>query len=852
MLDNDTGGRCICSNRNAELDDILAEIEKLDQQSYQMATAGVERIEMGADADAAIASANAAAQSVMKAEQASGSKRRTLDLSMWDTFTFDDDEDIFGEGNTLQSVIDGKQGDALHRAAAELCVAQMPECANEISMLQMMYAQKIKNDCSAYENSLKQQKNSSAQKLAAAEKALREAALDQLRTANKYDLGQCTVEFKKCMASTGGCGDDFKGCVGIAASEQIKGQTPKQVSITGSKTKITIAASTYDTLEAKKPMCMSVTNSCVAVADQVWDTFMREVAPQLKTAELLAESDLRTSCISNISDCFQKACKDTIDPNDPDGSYDMCLSRPETVKSLCKVQIDPCVAAEPLILDFVYARLAAMRVDACTNDVKNCLQDDDRCGKDYTQCVGLDLASIKDMCPLEKLVGCQKNGELNSIDELDNILQGIYLGIDNALLQQCQDAVTEQMIELCGDTMTCPIFDQDIAIGKGSIAMHQEGNGDNVLDGLIAFSNIKISKDTPNGIYNINVADYMQTIPNADNASRTRIQNTLEGIANEVKRRIDIMVQNPQLSMCVNGRDISQIRGSKTPREKQEITQARFPNLLNAYTNVIATAALEAAKNNYDQEYAQMISMATAESSQYKNQIYCTAMAQRENYSASRAPDSGIKEISNWRVVLNGATTEEMLQVLGENTERTDILTDTSNRMIAKKITSSVYDPSGHVCRITTTTYPCTGFEAIYNSKSSSKSGSGGVSFLGIGASAGGATSSSSTTYQGNFCNSFSEPVISEQLINMNPENGTVYNMTTTRSNLQNYYNDQSSVSNITEKSGGGFSLGISTGNISNIGSGNTKNTSNINSNNKTTNNTNSNNKTTNNSNTKK
>lgn len=368
MLDNDTGGRCICSNRNAELDDILAEIEKLDQQSYQMATAGVERIEMGADADAAIASANAAAQSVMKAEQASGSKRRTLDLSMWDTFTFDDDEDIFGEGNTLQSVIDGKQGDALHRAAAELCVAQMPECANEISMLQMMYAQKIKNDCSAYENSLKQQKNSSAQKLAAAEKALREAALDQLRTANKYDLGQCTVEFKKCMASTGGCGDDFKGCVGIAASEQIKGQTPKQVSITGSKTKITIAASTYDTLEAKKPMCMSVTNSCVAVADQVWDTFMREVAPQLKTAELLAESDLRTSCISNISDCFQKACKDTIDPNDPDGSYDMCLSRPETVKSLCKVQIDPCVAAEPLILDFVYARLAAMRVDACTND----------------------------------------------------------------------------------------------------------------------------------------------------------------------------------------------------------------------------------------------------------------------------------------------------------------------------------------------------------------------------------------------------------------------------------------------------------------------------------------------------
>ncbi|MDE6570820.1 MAG: hypothetical protein K2L95_01205, partial [Alphaproteobacteria bacterium] len=304
MLDNATGGRCICSDKNAELDSILAEIEKLDQQSYQMATAGVERIEMGADADAAIASANAAAQSVIKADQEKTSTRRSLDLSAWNTLTFDDDEDIFSDGNSLQNVIDGKEGDALHRAASQLCVAQMPECANEISLLQMMYGQKIKNDCSAYENSLKQQKNSSAQKLAAAEQALREAALDQLRSANKYDLGQCTIEFKKCMATTAGCGDDFKGCVGIAASEQIKGQTPKQVSITGSKTKISIAASTYDTLEAKKPMCMSVTNSCVAVADQVWDTFIREAAPQIKSAELLAESDLRTSCIANISDCF--------------------------------------------------------------------------------------------------------------------------------------------------------------------------------------------------------------------------------------------------------------------------------------------------------------------------------------------------------------------------------------------------------------------------------------------------------------------------------------------------------------------------------------------------------------------
>ena len=82
---------------------------------------------------------------------------------------------------------------------------------------------------------------------------------------------------------------------------------------------------------------------------------------------------------------------------------------------------------------------------------------------------------------------------------------------------------------------------------------------------------------------------------------------------------------------------------------------------------------------------------------------------------------------------------------------------------------------------------------------------------------------------------------------------GRVYDAVTTRSNLQSYYNDSSSVTNSTTKSGGGFSLGISAGNTTNsvmnnikgngntvtnegnttnVGSGNTKNTTNVNSNN--------------------
>ena len=76
--------------------------------------------------------------------------------------------------------------------------------------------------------------------------------------------------------------------------------------IKGAITNIEISASTYDNLMAKKPLCESVTKQCVAVADQVWDTFLREVAPQMKSAELIAENNARQNCIGNISSCFQE------------------------------------------------------------------------------------------------------------------------------------------------------------------------------------------------------------------------------------------------------------------------------------------------------------------------------------------------------------------------------------------------------------------------------------------------------------------------------------------------------------------------------------------------------------------
>ncbi|MBN1324609.1 MAG: hypothetical protein JW974_00070 [Alphaproteobacteria bacterium] len=758
MLDNENGGRCLCSNRKSELDKVLAEIQKLDAQSYKMATEGVERIEMGADADAAIAAANNSVKNLLE-DKESSTRKRTLDLNLWNQTETTDEEDLFAEKE--QGALDGKTGDELYNSVSQICVAQIPECSNDMPMLQMIYAQNIKSDCAAYENDLTKQKNASSQKLAAAEKALRDAALDSLRAANKYDLGQCTIEFKKCMSNTAGCKDDFTGCVGIAAAENAQMSSSskssmKKVDIKGSNTKISVAASTMDALESKKPMCDNITNSCVAVKDQVWITFLREVAPTLKTAELLAESDLRTNCIANISSCFQKACKDTMDPNDPDGSYDMCLSRPDTVKSLCKVQIDPCVAAEPQIMDFVKARLAAMRVDACTLEVKECFTNENTCGENFQNCIGLDLSDIKKMCPIDKLVACQKNGSLNGIDELDDIIKGIYLSIDNSMLTQCQAAVSEKMMELCGGTDRCGAFDDDKYIGTESLASYKNNDGDYVIEGLISFGNVKVEKtqstdsDVKFGRYEININDYKNNMDSTD-VLKSRVIASLQSTANKINQKIAILSQDPKIKMCVEGRDMSQISGNRANKN----SEARYPNLLDSSILTIINSGLEKANSNYSKTYDNLVKTAVENQGHDIKSVMCAAMASEKNppktcksrsrfgfcteYEVinpfenifSETSEKGMSgDMYSTRYVITGAKVSTLADIAAAG--RSDFTqTDEKGNMVGKVSMSAVYSQSDSTCNITTVTTMCESMKEIITTETTDSCDGGGFSLIG-------------------------------------------------------------------------------------------------------------------------
>ena len=389
-----------------------------------------------------------------------------------------------------------------------------------------------------------------------------------------------------------------------------------------------------------------------------WDAFLKDIAPTLKSAELIADSKRRQGCLGTLSDCFQNSCKESIGPEGTEASYDLCLTRPLAMVHNCKVEMDECgiptnppqAAESHEIWGFVVAKLASLRVDSCTKAVKQCLQSDDRCGEDYTKCVGLDTDTIVRMCPYDKLVGCQqryagKDISGNAIyEELQRLVQGIFLNIDNNFLALCRNAADEAMLKVCGDLEECTQVAIDPNIGSNSLAFNIcgfsktgntvtvdatgcrqsvsqisdkviEGNQENlaaVLGGMIYWGSVDIDDDgnlTPADKY---FAALGVTDTDTDEAKRikeefNRLQKSIDNVARQVEA-------DPTVQFCMTGREVqgmkSEAKGAKADRQKigeKSEDAARFPNLTQQMRLTIATGVLKSATSLYEKKFEELM-----------------------------------------------------------------------------------------------------------------------------------------------------------------------------------------------------------------------------------------------------
>ena len=647
MLDNASGGRCQCNDRVTELDKVLEEITKLDEQSYLMATEGVERLQMGENADEIMARAKAASESVVIKEQQKKEetkKKRTLDLSAWNNVNFDDVDDVFGESSkSEEQVLEdfvNKRGDELYKASAKMCGAQIPEqCKSYSAMLQGVYQQKIRSDCSAYENGLKQQRNASQQKLRTAQAALREAALESFENENKYaDAGSCVVAFKQCMQTTGECGSDFSGCIADNATLNALYKNTKSTKVATVKLTdaISISKATYDIVSANALKCESVVRQCVnanggkdLTSGKILPLFIKDIAPTLYATEYQMASDARMNCISTIVKCVKTSCKSAGFEEGSD-NYDACLSNPDSIKNYCALEIPKCgdTLSQNDVVSYVMAKLAADRVDKCTEEVKTCLQKEDHCGENYANCIGLDTDTILDFCPAESLMACQdkhKTDKAEVRNYVARVAQGLALSIDNAQQEACQKAVDDAMIKYCGDVNSCPNLSINENMFKGYLQYQLCENGtencwnsvaglddDQVLDGKI---NPRVT-----GLISLSAIDYDETkiddanedIITPDTQYNRKVKKALgytvernnvvklTDIVNRAYRtQLSMIESDPKVDACLKGKTIQGISSSDKPNAEIGRANIRFTNLTQNVRMTLLDAIMDKVSESY-------------------------------------------------------------------------------------------------------------------------------------------------------------------------------------------------------------------------------------------------------------
>ncbi len=643
IADNENGGSCACSDLNAKYEKDLEDIKNILEEAERIRTVEVEKVQAGANVDIIFGAGERQYDedgNIVDLEDREDKKSEML--ALWNSsFDEEDEEEVD---------ISELSGNELYVAANDLCREQIPDkCETDFNFLVQVYKRQIVSDCKGFENSITKKRGEAEAALASAEAEVRGALKESLNEANKYDLGTCMVEFKKCMKTEDACGSDWSGCVSTIADANMQGidesavfkdenmKKSAQKAYDGST--YVIAASTMEGLDSKRIICERVLNSCVAVRDQVWPAFLREAAPSIKVAETLIESKMRQSCLTDISDCIQKACRDDIAGKGKD-TMDACLARPEMARSFCKIEIDRCEKMEPQIWAYVTDKLKAMRVDVCTQEVKDCFTADTRCGANFQNCIGMDYDYIHEMCPIDSLVVCKQGNPGFSMDDLDSMLMGLYLNIDNSALDQCQATVDDFMTEMCGSTSDCNRFAADDILGTGSIRSQKNGQK-YIVTGMISFGSIEIGKAGTDQAGRINVQGYIDSLyekyglaegSTSDNANIIlTIEEELNNIAGTINRAIDMLESNEKVKWCVKGRDLTNITGD------DEMTEARFPRMLDQYKVQIAVSALSKAQQNYNKKLTAEISKATKDASADIAEYMCHKIGATGNVSTSNS-----------------------------------------------------------------------------------------------------------------------------------------------------------------------------------------------------------------------
>ena len=578
ITDNVNAGRCQCHNDFARHDAQWQELEKAEAELLNNTTRALDEIETNARAavlNLTLESETPAAARTQAPAQSRAAAARAAALALF--------EEPVAAPDTSGDVATQTGAEKL-AAADKICAPLLPgNC--DLTMTRMIYSQSIRSDCRAYELTVQERRDKGVQQQRLADSSIREAALTAFTTANRLNSSDCLVELTECMRTDAVCGRTWANC--------------------------------FDgRLAQNRDKCEHILNQCTSVRDTVWNNFVAINTPNIEMAQSVANSGQRQSCLREVSDCIGRACADTIGTDEV--SYASCMVNPDAIRTRCRVELDRC-SGIPGIFDLAARRWASKQIDACQDEVRACFTHDSACGPDWLRCIGLDLRAMHRMCPVEKLVVCRQNNPNFALSDIDDIVTGIYLAMDNAALDKCNEVVDAKMMEICDELSGCTRFHRMDNFGTESVRREKLADMESIT-GLVSWSLVGISDgqewsdcisrgrrncDQMTKPGTLLIDEYMREFDRVNRGMpgiasfRERVRSELETVQRDISNVQREFEMDPTVNQCIGGRDLSQVTG-----RTGDASSGRFPLMTNGYRMAIAQSALNRAAENHARRVA--------------------------------------------------------------------------------------------------------------------------------------------------------------------------------------------------------------------------------------------------------
>lgn len=376
---NDTYRRCYCSSRYTELRDREQSLDEATAMLQRFESESLSAVDKTAAEVEAMYSATVGEMAVKSDTSAAGRLLGEIDdllvggKSSGVDNLFDVGGDIWSLASEQDSIFDTKtgvdltalEGQSLYNSTNAQCVKAVAEACSEPAVLTMAtsaYNIMITQDCNVYEKKVNAKDEKLKTAVRTAEKALRDARLEEYRAHNSQDFNDCLSKVRDAMLTDGACGVNFSRCLdgGTGAYiNQLTGEaifTPRLFQLTNLITLKGVDSASWtredvlrqnkqfdEFLDSKKQHAERALDTCRDLADDVWVEFKRNALIEIAQAQDEKIEEVKMSCVNTMAECYDSQ-ENALKSFDKSTSKVAGALSVYTAREMCKDKVSACAS----------------------------------------------------------------------------------------------------------------------------------------------------------------------------------------------------------------------------------------------------------------------------------------------------------------------------------------------------------------------------------------------------------------------------------------------------------------------------------------------------------------------------